>query len=373
MVTHVTHRRHPTDGRSREGTLRDKPTIERAFAVITGAVWALLAVVAVPLAGVSGATTPIDAGSDHAGAIRAGVGATQPVALAAPYEYLGWGDPQPPADVISATGIHDLTLAFILAHKGCNPEWDGTRPLLGGSDAAAIAAVRSAGGDVDVSFGGWSGSKLGAACKTVAALTAAYQQVVDDYGLSAVDIDIEHTEFTKKAVRERVIEALADLQQADPTLEISVTFGTDETGPDTDGLAMIDQAAALGFQPYAWTIMPFDFGAPVSDMGTVSIQAAEGLEADIASAYGESAAEAYAHLGISSMNGDTDESDETVSIADFQQILNFAETEHLARLTFWAVNRDRPCSGGLSTQAGSCSGIDQAAYAFTDLLSGYTS
>ena len=144
------------------------------------------------------------------------------------YQYLGWGDPQPPADVLSATGIHDLTLAFILAHKGCHPEWDGTRPLLGGSEnAAAIAAVRSAGGNVDVSFGGWSGSKLAAACKTVSTLTAAYQQVVDDYGLSAVDIDIEHTEFTKKAERERVIDALADLQREDPDLEISVTFGTD--------------------------------------------------------------------------------------------------------------------------------------------------
>jgi hypothetical protein len=119
--------------------------------------------------------------------------------------------------------------------------------------------------------------------------------------------------------------------------------------------------------------MPFDFGAPVSDMGTVSIQAAEGLEEDVASAYAESPAEAYAHIGISSMNGDTDETDETVSVADFQQILNFAEAEHLARLTFWAVNRDRPCSAGLSAQAGSCSGIDQAPYAFTDLLSGYTS
>ena len=342
------------------------------WAAITGAVLALLAAVAVPLAGVSGATTPITTGSDHDGAVPAAAGGSQPTALAAPYEYLGWGDPQAPADVISATGIHDLTLAFILAHKGCYPEWDGSRPLLGGSDAAAIAAVRSAGGDVDVSIGGWSGSKLGAACKTVSALTAAYQEVVEDYGLSAIDIDIEHTEFTKTAVRQRVIEALADLQQEDQTLEISVTFGTNETGPDADGEAMIEQAAALGFQPYAWTIMPFDFGAPVSDMGTVSIQAAEGLETDIASAYGESAAEAYAHLGISSMNGETDETDETVSVADFQQILDFAETEHLARLTFWAVNRDRPCAAGLSTQAGSCSGIDQTAYAFTDLLSEYT-
>ncbi len=337
---------------------------------ITGAVVALTAVVGLTPAAVAGAAPPNRTRPGHAGAVgTAGTG--PPTALAAPYEYLGWGDPQPPADVIGATGIHDLTLAFILAHKGCNPEWDGTRPLLGGSDAAAIAAVRAAGGNVDVSFGGWSGSKLGAACKTVTALTAAYRQVVDDYGLSAIDVDIEHGELTGRAVRQRVVEALAGLQREDPALEISVTFGTDRTGPDGDGQAMIDQAAALGFQPYAWTIMPFDFGAPVSEMGTVSIQAAEGLELDVASAYAESSAEAYAHIGISSMNGDTDETDETVSVPDFQQILDFAEAEHLARLTFWAVDRDRPCSAGLSTRAGSCSGIDQAPYAFTDLLSGF--
>jgi chitinase len=353
--------------------LPENRRIERALGSLAAVTVTLLVVVTGASAGVSGAATQVNASSNPAGAAREPVNQAQPVALAAPYEYLGWGDPQPPAEVIGSTGIHDLTLAFILAHKGCNPEWDGSRPLLGGSDAAAIAAVRSAGGDADVSVGGWSGSKLGAACKTVAALAAAYQEVVDDYGLSAIDIDIEHAEFTNAKVRERVVEALASLQKTDPTLEISVTFGTNETGPDADGLAMIKQAAALGFQPYAWTIMPFDFEVPVSDMGTVSIQAAEGLEADVASAYDESATAAYSHIGISSMNGDTDESDETVSLSDFQQILTFAESEHLARLTFWAVNRDRPCSSGLSTQAGSCSGIDQTPFAFTDLLSQYTS
>lgn len=155
--------------------------IERALCRIAGVVATLLVVVTVPSTSVSGAAVPVPVSSNLGRSVRAAVGGTQPVALAAPYEYLGWGDPQPPADVLSTTGIHDLTLAFILAHKGCNPEWDGSRPLLGGSDAAAIAAVRSAGGDVDVSVGGWSGSKLGAACKTVAGLRAAYQEVVDDY------------------------------------------------------------------------------------------------------------------------------------------------------------------------------------------------
>ncbi|MFZ0667362.1 MAG: chitinase [Acidimicrobiales bacterium] len=293
----------------------------------------------------------------------------QPVAMAAPYEYLGWGNPQPPAKVIEKTGVPDLTLAFILAHDGCDPEWDGQRPVLGGSDATAIQAIRSAGGDVDVSFGGWSGHKLGIECTTVSSLVGAYQTVIDDYGLSAIDIDIEHTEFTQSPVRERVIEALAQLQTDDPMLAISVTFGTNESGPDADGEAMITQAAQLGFQPYAWTIMPFDFGTPVKNMAVVSIEAAEGLEADLATAYGESASMAYAHVGISSMNGETDDTGETVSVANFEKILAFAESEHLARLTFWAVNRDRQCTGSLSTAAGSCSGIEQPSYAFTDLVS----
>jgi chitinase len=299
-------------------------------------------------------------------------GTIRPVALAAPYEYLGWGDPQPPASVITTTGVHDLTLAFILSHGHCNPEWDGQRPLLGGSDAAAIAAVRAAGGDVDVSIGGWSGYKLGISCTTVPSLTAAYQKVVDAYHLAAIDIDIENTEVTRAAVRARVIDALAALQKANPKLEISVTFGTNESGPDANGRSMIDQAASLGFQPYAWTVMPFDFGAPVSDMGSVSIEAAKGLEADLVKAYRESAAAAYAHVGVSSMNGDTDESDETVSTADFRQLLGFATSEHLARLTYWAVNRDRSCTAGLSLADGDCDGISQSPYAFTDLVASYT-
>jgi hypothetical protein len=292
---------------------------------------------------------------------------SQPIEMAAPYEYLGWGDPQPPASVIAATGVHDLTLAFILAHRGCDPEWDGARPLLGGSDQAAIESIRAAGGEVDVSFGGWSGKKLGNACKSASALAGAYQTVIDAYSLKAIDIDIEHGEFANKKVRKRVIEALAIVQANNPGIEISVTFGTEQTGPEPDGKSLIADAAAIGFQPSAWTIMPFDFGAPVTDMAQVSIAALEGLNHDLVSAYGISSALAYEHEGVSSMNGETDEKDETVSVEGFETMLAFAQQSHLARFTFWAVNRDRPCTGGESSGE-DCSGIAQTSYAFTDVI-----
>jgi chitinase len=295
---------------------------------------------------------------------------TQPVEMAAPYEYLGWGEPQPPTSVMAATGIQDLTLAFILTRGKCNPEWDGERPLLGGTDQHTIEAIRTAGGEVDVSFGGWSGKKLGNSCRTSSALAGAYQKVISAYSLHAIDIDIEHTELTSRKVRKRVIEALAIVHADDPSLEISITFGTEETGPEPDGRSLIADAAAIGFQPTAWTIMPFDFGAPHTDMGHASIKAVEGLQRDLVAAYGTTSALAYEHAGISSMNGETDESDETVSVEDFETMLAFAQQNHLARFTFWAVNRDRQCAGGQSSGE-DCSGISQSPYAFTDVIARY--
>src|SRR5262249_32642948 len=153
------------------------------------------------------------------------------------------GDPQPPAAVIQTTGVPDLTMAFILSKGKCNPEWDGRRPLLGGVDQQAIEAIRGAGGDVVVSFGGWSGKKLGSACKAPAALAGAYQKVIDAYSLSAIDIDIEHGEFNNKKTRQRVVEALLATQQANPGLAISVTLGTAESGPEKNGLSLIADAA----------------------------------------------------------------------------------------------------------------------------------
>jgi len=306
------------------------------------------------------------------GSALAPAGATSPpVARVAPYEYLGWGDPPAPVGVMAATGVHALTLAFVLSHGRCNPQWDGKRPLLGGTDAAAVDAIRAAGGDVDVSFGGWSGSKLGNSCKNATALAAAYQKVIDAYALKAIDIDIEHTEYTNRKVRAKVMQALAIVQDANPSLEISVTFGTTPSGPDASGRSLINTAAALGFLPAAWTIMPFDFGSPIADMGAASVSAGDGLAQAMAASYGIPIAEAYQHIGISSMNGLTDTKGETVTLADVQTILEFAQSHHIARLTFWSVNRDRACATAATKAADNCSGIAQTPYQFTELVAGY--
>jgi hypothetical protein len=305
--------------------------------------------------------------------VAAGASPVQPVAMVAPYEYMGWGNPQPPASVLAATGLHDLTMAFILSNGTCDPEWDGSRPLLGGTDAATIAAIRAAGGNVDVAFGGADGAKLGVVCPNATALMGAYDRVISAYDLSAIDIDIEGTEYASAQARTRVIRALAALQHRHPSLEISITFQVYASGLGADGKSLIRQAARLHFQPYAWTIMPFDFQPAVANMTAVTERVTNDLERVVATAYRESPAAAFAHMGISSMNGDTDITGETVSVAQFEQMLAFAEQKHLARVSLWAVNRDRPCTGSFTESGGNCSGTSQSPYAYTDLLASYRS
>jgi hypothetical protein len=55
---------------------------------------------------------------------------------------------------------------------------------------------------VVVSFGGWSGDKLGEKCSSASALAGAYQKVINAYHLKAIDIDIENTEFGSSTVRQ---------------------------------------------------------------------------------------------------------------------------------------------------------------------------
>lgn len=295
---------------------------------------------------------------------------------AAAYYYLGTAA-APATQIMAATGVRRFTLAFIQSDGRCNPAWQGQDPLTGGAEQATIGAIRAAGGDVAVAFGGMGGTKFGITCGTPKALAAAYQKVIDALGLRAVDVDVEDTEISDAAVRQRVISALGIVRRHDPSLIISVTIGTDPTGPDDAGRDLITRAGAGRLRVDAWTIMPFDFGADVpgtsagagaSGMGRVSVQAAEGLKHDLMSAYHEPAAAAYRTMGISSMNGRTD-TGEVVRLADFQVMLNYAREHHLARFAFWSVNRDRPCGHGGS--ADSCSGIRQAPYAFTSIVARY--
>ena len=285
----------------------------------------------------------------------------------APYDYLAAGGPSP-AQVMKATGIRRFTLAFIVSDGACQPVWDNGDPLNGASEEAAIQGIRSAGGEAAVAFGGMGGTKLGLTCTSPEALAGVYQQVISAYRPSSIDLDVEDTEIGSAAARHRIIGALAIVRQRDPGLMISITIAADSSGPQPGGQDLITEAGAAGLRVDAWTIMPFDFSGPGTDMAQASVQAAEGLKNDLMSAYHESASAAYRTMGISSMNGRTD-AGELVSVADFQVILRYVVAHHLARFAFWSVNRDLPCTA--NSNSNTCSGIAQQPYEFSKVSVSY--
>ncbi|AZQ39797.1 chitinase [Streptomyces cyaneochromogenes] len=286
-------------------------------------------------------------------------------AAVAPYLYNGWGSPPNPTTVTNATGVRYFTLAFVLSNGYCNPRWDGSRALTGGVDQQTINTVRANGGDVVPSFGGWSGNKLESSCSSASELAAAYQRVITAFGLKAIDIDLEADAYDSPTVQQRTVDALKAVKNNNPGLKVYVTIGTGQSGPDT---SLINRAASSGLTVDAWTIMPFNFGGVGQNMGNLSTRAAEGLKNALKNAYGYSDDQAYRLMGISSMNGITDQG-ETVTVADFRTMLAYAQQHHLARLTFWSANRDRPCTGG---PADSCSGVSQSDWDYTRVFAAYT-
>ncbi|MGW0592238.1 cellulose binding domain-containing protein [Streptosporangium sp. NPDC002607] len=285
----------------------------------------------------------------------------------APYLYMGWGNPPNPATVMSATGVKSFTMAFILSSGGCTPAWDGNRPLTGGADQTAINQIKAAGGSVQISFGGWQGNKLGPNCATPAAFAGAVQQVINAVGPAVVDFDIENTdEFENYTVQDRILNGLKIVKQNNPNVKIAVTFGTTTTGPNSHGIRLINQAKALAVPIDNYTIMPFDFGA--SNIYTDTVNASEGLKNALKAANGWTDAQAYARMGISGMNGLSDQQ-ELTTVAAWTQIRDWAKSKGLTRLAYWAVNRDRPCPGG--GVVSNCSGIAQSDWDFTRVTAGF--
>jgi hypothetical protein len=277
---------------------------------------------------------------------------------------------------MSETGEKDFMLSFVLDAGGCTPAWDGDSSELVSSDttvAALIDAIRAAGGDAGVSFGGYNGTELGQDCSSASALAGAYQSVITKYQLTHVDFDIENTALGDTSNELKRFQAIAILEQEDPSLTVSLTIPMTSVGlPDT-GTGEIQQAIAAGARIDVFGIEDFDYGltsgTQVSSDETVASDVASQLE----SLYGWSAATAWSHIGITLMNGHTDQPSELFTQATFTSLLSFAQANHVAWFTFWSLNRDQPCPAGAveAWAPGTCSNISQNPYDFTKIIAQY--
>lgn len=296
---------------------------------------------------------------------RGASGVLMPVA---PYVDMGsWPTPTL-ADMTAGGGIKSFTLAFITG-ASCKASWFNAYDPASGWQKDQVDAVRAAGGDVKISFGGEAGITLAQACDSPQAVVAQIQPIIDAYGADYLDFDIEGSAVADQASVDRRSAALATLQQDNPGLKVSLTLPVLPEGLTADGLDVVTSAIAAGVQVDMVNVMAMDYYRSGTDYGDAAIQAATSTEQQLAGLYpGKSSAQLWQMIGITPMIGQNDDKN-VFSLDDARQLVSFAKQHHPGMLAFWEMTRDRnACTGSLFK----CTNVPQQPYDFSTIFNTYT-
>ncbi len=285
----------------------------------------------------------------------------------APYIEMDVSDNLP--SISQSSGIKDFTLAFIISGGSCTASWNGSTPV--SSDTTykpLIDALRNAGGDVIVCFGGEAGTEVAGSCTSVSSIQAQYQLVVTKYNVKMLDFDIEGSAVADTAAIDRRNQALANLQAANSGLIISYTLPVEPTGLDDYCLNLLKNAKSHGVNVAVVNLMTMDFGGSVNPnaMGQASIDSATAVISQLQSIG------VNAKIGITPMIGRNDTSPEIFTVADAQKVLSYAQSNsNINRLTFWSVSRDVSCPGNAAEVSDTCSGITQKQWDFAHVFEAF--
>ena len=273
----------------------------------------------------------------------AAAGSAIPAHYAAPYLQINSSDAGDMAADMAATGTKYYTLAFLTPQSGCTPEWED-----GGNSVAAftsqVSAIQAAGGNVIISFGGEpdgnTPNEIAQTCTNVSQLTAAYQNVVNTYGVTRLDFDIEGSVLSDTAATSLRDQALAALQAEDPSVQVDFTLGVSPQGLPTgtgSEYALLQDAKAKGVKVSVVNIMTMDFyDGSNNDIGDAE-SAAQGTASQLAGLYGISTSAAYAMMGLTPIAGTNDDGT-YFSTANASTLESFAASNGVAELSFWEVD-----------------------------------
>jgi chitinase len=261
-------------------------------------------------------------------------GGAFPAHYAAPYLQITDADAGQMSSDMSATGTKFYTLAFLTPQSGCTPVWEANGTGVG-SFKSQITAIQNAGGNVIPSFGGAEGGELAQTCTDVSSLTAAYANVVNNYGTNRLDFDIEGSVIKDTASIARRDQALAALQAQNPNVQVDYTLGVGSDGLESDQLTVLNDAKAKGVKVSVINLMVMDFydGQPVIND---ALSAARNAANQIAGLYGISTSAAYGKMGLTPIAGRNDDGAQ-FSQGDAQTLENFAASNGVAELSFWEL------------------------------------
>jgi hypothetical protein len=276
------------------------------------------------------------------------------------------------ATAVKSHGLKSFTAAFVLGKK-CVPTWDDYSTITT-TDArsALVKKAKTAGATPIISFGGQSGTELAKVCTTVSALTTAYTGVINKFGATKIDFDIEGAaSVNATAVNTRRFQVIKALETKFPKLEVSLTVpvgysGLETAKADGDAVTFLKLAKTQKARIDVINLMTMDYGDTNANMGSAATTSATKALAQIKKIW---STYTYANIGITPMIGANDTPGETFSYADAETVVAFAKSKGVKRLAFWALNRDQACGAG-DEAPGTCTNLAQDPLDYTDAFLG---
>ncbi|WP_066940305.1 glycosyl hydrolase family 18 protein [Microtetraspora fusca] len=310
--------------------------------------------------------------------------AALPPHVFAPY-FEAWTG-EDPATLSEQSGAKYLTMAFLQAatRGSCTAYWNGDTdmPIAASTFGASITKMRNAGGDVIPSFGGYTatntGTEIADSCTNVNSIAAVFQNVINTYGVTRIDLDIEDNSLDNSAGidrRNKAIKLTQDWAAANgKAVQFSYTLPTTTHGLADSGLAVLRNAKTNNAKVDVVNIMTFDYYDGANhNMANDTQTAATGLHDQLAALYPDkTSAQIWNMIGVTEMIGIDDYGPaETFTTADAVPVLNWATSKGLAMISFWALQRD---NGDCPNVPGSdsCSGIPQSTWYFSQTFAPFS-
>jgi hypothetical protein len=259
-----------------------------------------------------------------------------PTHFAAPYLQIASSDAGDMAADMKASGNKFYTLAFLIPKGSCTAQWEDNNDSVG-AFKTQINALKSAGGNVIISFGGASGGEPAEKCTSVSSLQAEYANVVSTYGVTRLDFDIEGSDLNNTTANARRDQALAALQKANPSVQVDFTLPVAPNGLESNAQSLLKDAKSKGVKVSTVNIMTMDFGDGENALKDAE-SGANATHTQLGKIFtGSSSAQLWNMIGLTPIAGQNDDN-EFFSQSNASTLESFAKSNGVGVLSFWEVD-----------------------------------
>ncbi|MGL5714612.1 MAG: glycosyl hydrolase family 18 protein [Paraclostridium sp.] len=278
--------------------------------------------------------------------------------------------------IANETGVKFFNLGFIQSTGGVsngkvNWGWGGHEVLSERhADNAqyqgikkSIKDIREMGGDVTISLGGLNGVAPWEVTQDVDTLYNTYKEIVEGYGLTRLDLDIEGGAQNKQ---HNIANAKAIKKVQDETgVDIVLTLPVMPTGLTSVQLDVVEAYLSQGVDVELVNVMAMCYGASTPDYAVGSVQAVDNTAKQLKDYFKKYAnieltdEEAYRKVGTTVSVGFEGSAHPIFDAQDTKMVVDHAIEKGIGMTSMWSINRD--------SQAQANSGI-YAPYEHTNLM-----